>query len=559
MLSKKYFKLILDQAKYNFVLYLILTFMNTLVNLIAIASLAPLVSLFLIDKYSSSSLNYFFQNLFNFFNIDYNFNTAILLFGGLFILSAITNTFLNYSILRLKYHLVYNLIINSLNKILDSDITLLFKKNFGEFNNTFTKEIEKIANSLNVIAQSMSGLFFTICTIILMISINTTITLIIIITLLSLYFLLSLFKKFISELGQINTSSGNKISSKLIEIISQFKNIKLFQLKGYMLNDLSQSYKTHQNSTIKYQTISLSIPYLTQIFVIISLFVTFIFFGKGISATDLSVIFLALQRTISPFSTILKARVSINIFNSAYEQLSKIISEATQKKERKDGFNISGINNSIKIENLSFGYDKRKILNNLNFKFIKGKINVIKGKSGLGKSTLIDLILGLIIPQTGKILIDENNLQDINLQKYRSLISYSPQDGNLFNLSIKDNILIGSGMADNNKLQEAIKFSALEGINLDFSDGLLTQVGEMGTEISGGQRQRILLARSIYRIFDSDILILDEPTSSLDFQNQKIIINTLQKIQKKVLLIVSTHDKRILEISENILDLENNK
>ena len=122
---------------------------------------------------------------------------------------------------------------------------------------------------------------------------------------------------------------------------------------------------------------------------------------------------------------------------------------------------------------------------------------------------------------------------------------------------MKENILIGSQGYHKEKMNETLKLSALGDIDNILNNGLLTEVGEMGTEISGGQRQRILLARAIYRTLNSGVLILDEPTSALDAQNQNIIIEALKKLKQKVLLIVSTHDRRILALSDNILDLSN--
>ncbi len=553
-----FLKLTISHGRKNILLAILLTIINTFVGLVAISSLAPLINLLISENQPNNQLNEFFNQFLNLIGLEYNFYSSIALFCTLLISSLLTNILLNYAILRLKYNLIFSITENSIGKILNADITFLFKKNYGEIQNTFVREIDKISNSLTIIIRSFSNIFLIISFFIFILILDFKISSIIFLSMGSFFLILTFFKNYFLNLGALNTQSGNRIISSLVETLSQFKIIKILEIAQNRLKTITNNFKIHQTTTIKFQMINLSIPYAVQIVALVSIFLIFFIEGKNISLSTLSVILLALQRIASPLSQVASGKIYLDIFSSAYLQLQSITKDADLKYEKISGDNISNIQSSIKINNLRFIYDQNlKGLKDLNFEFFKGKLNVIKGRSGSGKTTLVDIILGLLNPSSGGVYIDGKNLDNINLQKYRSLISYLPQDVKLFNMSVKENILIGSQGYHKEKMNETLKLSALGDIDNILNNGLLTEVGEMGTEISGGQRQRILLARAIYRTLNSGVLILDEPTSALDAQNQNIIIEALKKLKQKVLLIVSTHDRRILALSDNILDLSN--
>ena len=440
-----FLKLAIKYGTKNFLLAIFFTIINTFIGLVAISSLAPLINLFVSENRPNNQLNEFFIQLLNSIGLQYSFYSVITIFCTLFILSLLTTILLNYAILRLKYKLIFSITENSIGKILNADVTFLFKKNYGEIQNTFVREIDKISNSLTIIIRSFSNIFLIISFFIFILILDFKVTLIIFFALSFLSIILILFKNYFLNLGILNTQSGNKIISSLVETLNQFKIIKILELSQNRLNNITNNFKIHQMTTIKFQMINLSIPYAVQIVALILIFLIFIIEGENVSLSTLSVILLALQRTAGPISQVFSGKIYLDIFSSAYLQLQNITKDADLKYERKSGDDISNIQSSIKIKNLRFHYDKNfKGLKDLNFKFLKGKLNVIKGKSGSGKTTLVDIILGLLNPSSGEIYIDDKNLDNINLQKYRSLISYLPQDVKLFNMSIKDNILIGS-------------------------------------------------------------------------------------------------------------------
>ena len=204
---------------------------------------------------------------------------------------------------------------------------------------------------------------------------------------------------------------------------------------------------------------------------------------------------------------------------------------------------------SIELKDVTFNFNKIKILNNINFKIFKNSFIGIQGESGAGKSTFLNILAGLLIPTSGKILIDGNEF-NLSTRNWQNKIGYVSQDTHLVDDTIKANIAFGK---DRNKIDEKLISSCLAKAGLNdyvnnLPNKLDTLVGENGVKISGGQAQRIGLARALFN--NPEILILDEPTNSLDKDNEIKIIETLKKFKNQITIIIVSHNADPLEIAD---------
>lgn len=218
--------------------------------------------------------------------------------------------------------------------------------------------------------------------------------------------------------------------------------------------------------------------------------------------------------------------------------------------------NIS-FNKDIVFKNVGFDFqNKKKIFKNINFKINFGEKIGIIGENGVGKTTLVNLISGLLIPKHGIILSDNQNIHK-NISSFQSNIGYIYQSTFLMNDTFENNISFNAKKDDDHhkRIENAIKLINLNSVIRKLPKGLETVVGDKGTKLSGGQIQRIGIARALY--FNRKILICDEITSSLDSNSEKYIINCLNNLEKTIIMI--SHKKSNLHFCSKIYEIKNNQ
>lgn len=266
-------------------------------------------------------------------------------------------------------------------------------------------------------------------------------------------------------------------------------------------------------------------------------------------------------RAMPSLSKIMYQASSISLKYNKLILVNKLIEEVEQTKITDETVEKNRLDFSkLELKNLSFGYDeKKKIIENVNLEINKNDTIGIFSRSGSGKSTLLDLITGLIKPSEGQILINGNlGFTKKNINLFQNSIGYISQNNFLINDTIKNNVTFGleENEIDLSKLKKILKISKLEELVNSKPEGINYYIGDNGKNISGGQRQRIIIARSLYK--DIDILILDEPTSSLDVTNEKEIMNDIKnQFYKKKTIIICSHNWELLEFCDKIYKIEN--
>lgn len=238
----------------------------------------------------------------------------------------------------------------------------------------------------------------------------------------------------------------------------------------------------------------------------------------------------------------------LNIFDQTSESIN--IKDRPKK--------IAHLKGEIEFKDVSFHYPNRsdiEVLKNISFNVKQGERVAIVGQSGAGKSTLVSLILRFFDPQTGNILLDSKSLNNYELSSLRNEMAVVPQEVILFGGNIKENIAYGNPEASFEEIKKAAqKANALEFIE-SFPDGFNTIVGERGIQLSGGQRQRIAIARAVLK--NPTILILDEATSSLDSESEKLVQNALDELMQNRTSIVIAHRLSTIRKANQILVLKN--
>ncbi|WP_137389743.1 ABC transporter ATP-binding protein [Rhodoligotrophos defluvii] len=224
---------------------------------------------------------------------------------------------------------------------------------------------------------------------------------------------------------------------------------------------------------------------------------------------------------------------------SAYWRVKELIDETAAHREPDRGTKLPALRQGVVFENVSFAYRDRPVTKHVDLTIPAGEITVLQGPSGAGKTTLIDLLIGLYEPQEGRILVDGVPLSEVKLSAWRSMIGYVPQEISLLHGTIADNISLGDPAISREKIIAALaKAGAREFVD-ELPDGIDTVVGERGTRLSGGQRQRIALARAL--VIDPKLLILDEVTSALDPETELEICRNIGELGGAYTIVAITH------------------
>ncbi len=256
---------------------------------------------------------------------------------------------------------------------------------------------------------------------------------------------------------------------------------------------------------------------------------------------------------------ILNSFVNIRYGLSSVEMIHEDLNMKSPKVEEKNvKANKIRLNSEINFKDITYTYpgSNNKILEKINLRIPANKMIGIVGKSGSGKTTLIDLLIGILSPDNGEIIIDGKNILKMK-RLWQNNIGYIPQFIYLLDDTIKKNIALGIEdiIIDNEKIDKALRLSQSEKFVQNLPQKLETYVGEFGVRLSGGQRQRLGIARALY--LDTDLLILDEATSSLDEETEKEIINSINSMKGKKTIIISSHKKEILKQCDEIYKVEN--
>ncbi len=379
------------------------------------------------------------------------------------------------------------------------------------------------------------------------------------------------FRKKIESYGAIKTRNSGLLIKHITEGLNSVKEIKLSENPKYFFNLLKRYAKENADIQVKFSMLAI---YPRQILEILSIliicglvyYLSIIFpnqnssslFFLGVYITALIRIIPIVNMLYVSFQQISYARTSFEVVE---KELNKNISKNNFFERENSNNNFKTKIESVEVKDLSFSYDKsiENLIENVNFKFEKGKIYCLTGSSGAGKSTFINLLMGFIKPGTGSISFNDNQNINDHLAEWQNNIDYLSQKVFLLNESIKNNIAFSQ---DSKKINENEIVNSLKKANLyehvkKLEHGMDTLIGDDGIKLSGGQKQRIGIARIFY--FDKTVTILDEFTSSLDFENEKNIFKQLSSVKKDKIIIIISHSKNIIESSDVVLNFDNTR
>jgi ATP-binding cassette subfamily C protein len=264
--------------------------------------------------------------------------------------------------------------------------------------------------------------------------------------------------------------------------------------------------------------------------------------------TTVMVLILLLGRIMGKLSKIQKQYQQMGILESGYWSMMETFENAQEMREQKLGDRKPELKQAIRLEGVTFAYSKNNILNDASLIFPAGEVTAIVGASGAGKTTIVDLVIGLLRPQDGEVWIDDLPLARIDLNQWRRMIGYVPQETLLLQDSILINVTLGDPDITEGEVEEALRKAGIWEFAKTRPKGMYSSVGQRGLMLSGGQRQRIAIARALVR--KPKLLVLDEATTALDPENEAAICQTLRKLHGEITIVAISHQPAVLEVAD---------
>lgn len=461
---------------------------------------------------------------------------------------------------------VRHLRLETYTNLLQSNWSFFVNHRKSDLINLLTSELTRVGFGTTLVLQLVASLIFTLIQIGIAFWLSPVMTTFV----LTFGIILTLFsRKFIKRArslgGQTSQLSQNFLAG-ISDQMAGMKDIKSNSLEESWLRwyrSLTQNLVNEQVEYIKLRSSS-QLFYKVASSVLIAVFVYLsvtIFQSK---VEQLLLIFVIFSRLWPRFTGIQTHMEQIASTIPAFKAIIKLQQECVRLKEfymenkpENKTYQPIDIKTHIECKNVSFRYNNNEqtyALKDINIHIPSRKMTAIVGRSGAGKSTLIDVIMGLIEPQTGQICIDGQPISNEKVYALRQSISYVPQDPFLFNGSIKDNLLMIDPNATEEQIWEALEFAASAEFVSKLPEGLDTLIGDRGIRLSGGERQRLVLARAILR--KPSILILDEATSALDRENEAKIQEALERLQGRLTMIVIAHRMSTIRKANQVIVID---
>lgn len=471
-------------------------------------------------------------------------------------LVVLKNTMLfisRYLQLESLYTVMKTTLMDTFKRIFDCRFSYFSGKNLADLTNFFTRELLNIGGTVGSISAVASLFVRFLAYLAVPFTISPKLTLGILF-MFGLLYLPSFFVGRVSRrFGKRNIDTANGFMRVIQESLSAAKTILGLGLQKKSVENLNRAFMAHKDITIKTQLLSYLNHMIYEPVMIFILFSSVYWATRemGISLTETIVMGVAFRSAMPLFSQFILDKNTLQSLIPSYEAMLELNEESLDHLQNEGGKKFEGLKGEITFSGVDFHYAGRAaVFKGLNLKIAKGQMTALVGKSGAGKTTVIDLILGLFRPNAGHVFIDGNDLGGIDVLSFRKRIGLVFQDNFLFNSTIRENLLWSYEEATEEDLKWALeKSNCLEFVD-KLEKGLDTFVGDRGVMLSGGQRQRLALARAIIR--RPEILILDEATSALDNQSERLIQDSIEELSKDMTIIVIAHRLSTIERADQI-------
>lgn len=551
------------ENKIPYVTFLI--FISTILEIFGIGMIIPIVATLtdIDNSYTKFISNLLFQN--------YDQNEIIFFFLAIFlsiiVIKNILFTYIEYYKANFTHEVHKKILSFFYSAYLKASLDYFIKKNTSYVISVMSVRIPNYVGTLASFAALLSELILCFFLILFLLAVTPSVA--ILATFIVLIILLSytrILKNMLHSLGSTRDKHESSFIQNFYETLNFLKEITIFRAKKHFqkISDIESNKFVDAKLWITFYQSFGKIFFETIIVIFLTIFLYFAnkFDQLFLNSLPLLGVYIAAAIKFLPSLNRISNSLQYITYNFATtENIENELNSIIRNNNDQDNKEIYSekliFENCIDLQNLSFSFpDGKKIFENLNLKIKKGETVAIIGESGLGKSTLVEIMCGFLYPTKGEVLIDGKNLKKYSSQ-WKTLIGYVPQDTFILNDTLKQNVGLfdaSKDKIDEDKVHDCLNTVGLSGYIKDQKEGLRTVLSESGKSLSGGQKQRIGIARNLYK--NSEIIFFDEPTSALDEKTEDELLKQLKIIKKKTTLIIVTHKKKVASFCDRVVDLD---
>ena len=554
------FKIFDHKDKLKILFLFTLNILTGIFELLGIASILPFVGLISNPEFF---IEYpFFKQFFADFNLTHK---QLTIYTGisiiiLFILSNLTSAFNLWKTVQFTAYQSHKISLEVMQTYFNQPYYYFTNTDFSTINKNILSESSLLAeNFLMPLLQIITKLTILISISFLLVYVDSVAFIYSLIFLLLLYLLIyKNIRKLVIKYGKERIISNDQRFKYVNDSLKSIKDIKFYNVESFYLDGFSISQNNFLIVTAKNTLFGILPKYLIEIFAIGGLFTIIIVLISTNSNLALYLPTIALFVLAAYRILPLMQQIFVNITTMKFylpslnvlENIRQLSNEKTMSVKEKIKFN-----KQISFKNVSFSHKDKKILDKISFNIPKGNITGILGKTGVGKTTILDLLLGFLFPNNGKILVDNINITKENYRKVCNISGYVAQNISFLDNSIASNIALGipKDKINYKLIKKLIDCVMLSDLIDSLKDGVNSSMGEGGVKLSGGQCQRIGIARALY--LSPEVLVLDEATNALDSNTEEKIIKNIKSMDKNITIIIISHRLSTTSLYNNLLVL----
>lgn len=553
----KFIRYVLQDYPKQFIILICFVFLSSILEVVGIITLLPVVHTFVASSNSFESSYPLVIRLFEFIHLNFHVEYLYILLSFLFIAKGVAVFFTHYYQQQIYITAKMDMRKKLFRNIFFSDWAFFVDRKVGELGNIIVTQTNNACTGLKDLSVFIVCIGYACILLLTSLLISWEIVLLSFMLTVVIYALVHKVFSCVHGMGHKVAQYDNEINQVGIEGLSSLKYVKAAVLEKYFdlqfERAVNKTQKMEKGFAKVNSLLGSIIEPLVAIVALIILYFSLTFLKKPFE--EVVVLVFVFHRIGNKLAQISKAYAGTLYRLSQYEMCRSLNNDAVQKRERSGDVSFDSFSDCIELRNVSFAYTSgMPVLANINLKILRGEFVGVVGKSGCGKTTLVDIVIGILRSYAGQIFIDGVDLQQYDIFSWRKKVAYVGQESTLYNISIKENITLG---CDNINMQEVCEVACAAHIH-DFIEtlphGYETIVGERGIKLSGGQRQRIALARALYR--KPQVLILDEATSNLDNESEALIQNSIDALCGTLTIIAIAHRLKTLERANRIIVIE---